>query len=663
MPCKSYSHNVLLPLLAVLFSINLLQAQTVSNQSGFYPVDSLFFTVKQEAPKGGKIQISVNCFTQAQCFSDYKGGVWLYDRSKTPNSWEDQQLSRAPTNASDTLAHRGFLDKVNVVCVRVLDGKGGVESDNAYFIGVTGKGSQYPYSLPVVQLLVDSLDAFGPQGFYGPGQGIKTQYINAWNYDLDQSGVYRSFVPLARVEKPCIIQVVDHDKPSLLYQQCGLHLAARLPHNLPNKGLEVTARKEYSASATLSTDLIENKKTDYHAISLVTGQGSGFAADAIGERIFEGLNIGESRIKPVVTFLNGSYWSLSFAERDIAEDLSHDGVSILRPQYFVRDAKFIGILHNLQIDSQNIAWTHAPDGKVVGTGLLEHGKKGAFASVSTKLLAAAEGKPLSYNELDALVDLNSWLTYIAAVDFGHINSSIQHHVLLCTAPGKKMFVLMDEVKDFAMADQAQNFWKDKILTPDDPNEKTFASTLIKDVILKNSKCIEKLCRRYEDLLNTNFKADKTVPIIEKLAKEFMPEYGRYHRSWSPNGGLDSTAEADVLESAKQYCTARPDVAWQQLADQWLPDSKYHLTDRRTVNVVLDSIPAGTAKVHVNSLELTKSWSGVYYPNPSLEISLEGLNVPAGYVLGWKEYADKPLAFNLPLQNEITLTPVLRPAKK
>ncbi len=664
---KSSTLYILLLLFAVSNSVSV-SAQQVSNPSGFYPVDSLLFTVNQAPPKGGKIQISVNCFTTAKCFSDYKGGVWLYNRNNTPNTWEDQQLSRAPTEAADTLAHRGKLDKVNVVRVRGINARGEVESDSVYFIGVTGVGaSASPYSLPVVQLLVDSLDAFGPQGFYGPGEGIRNQYVHVWNYDIDESAIYNSYVPLARVEKASVIQVLGRGNRSLLYQKCGLHIAGVPPHSLPDKSMEVEARTAYSGTSTFNTTLLGENKTTYHSLRLLAG--GGFAVHKVAADIATGINLGDVDATPVITFLNGSYWSLGYAEIDLEKDLPGDqgtGVSIFKPQYFERTAQFISKLHNLQIDSQNIAWTGIEGtNKTIGTGLLERGNKDQFLAVTKQLLSSVENKkPLSFADIDALVDLNSWLTYIAMVDFGRMKNAMQHHIFMCTAPGKKLFLLTDEISDFAGGSIGGNSWKEHILADgDDDGKKTFQSVLIRDVILKNKGCIEKLCLRYQDLLNTSFKPERTTAIVDKVENDFLPEYAKYYQAWSPNAGLDLASETKSLDALKSFCAGRPESAWQQLADQWMPESQLHLNQRKAVRVILDSVPQGTVKVLLNSLEITKSWDGLYYPKPDIEVSMLPVNVPDGMMLVWKEYPGKPSALKLTPLREITLTPVLRQAAK
>ncbi len=68
----------------------------------------------------------------------------------------------------------------------------------AYFIGL---GYKKPYSLPVVHLLVDSNDAFGKQGFYGPGEGLQIGGDRIWNYLLDRSPLYNGLIPWSESRK------------------------------------------------------------------------------------------------------------------------------------------------------------------------------------------------------------------------------------------------------------------------------------------------------------------------------------------------------------------------------------------------------------------------------------------------------------------------------
>ncbi len=635
-------------------------------------MDSVFFRVTQKAPRKGKIKISVNCFTESNCFTEYKTGFWLYNRSLAPNTWENQQFSQASLNFGvDTSARRGELDRVNVVRVRMVSSRGTVLSDSAYFIGVLGKGVAYPYTLPVVQLLVDSLDAFGPEGFYGPGEGIINGGKRFWNYLLSPLNPYSSNIPRSRIEKKCIIEVLDKENHLSLYRNCGIRLTGLESRNRPNKGMEVVARKEYSGADVFNTTLLGNNGPLFHTIRLRSGGYGllrhGLGAHEIGETIIKGLNLGDVPLKPVITFLNGSYWSLSFAQAPVEEcipgDNKHrDKISLFWPHYYVLDDSLMAHFRSIKLDTQTIAWTtFSRTGKTIGTGTLLEGNKNLFISLCKRLLGPLENldAPLTFADLDSLVDLNSWLTYIAVADFGRMLNSIQLHAFMATAPGKKMFLVMDEVKDFAMEDYAGNHWQKHILVSDPEEDESFESVFIKKILLKNKGCIAKLCLLYEDLLNTNFKPERTVSIIDSLSNEFLPEYGKYWRSWKPNAGPDSIGEVAFLESMKDFCRKRPDVAWQQLAGQWLPNDSFNLSDRRSVRIILDSVPAGRVKVHLNSLTITNNWNGLYYPDPALEVSMESAKLPAGFVLAWKEYPGNPSAFKLTAKNEITLTPVLR----
>ena len=647
-------------------------SQPVSHGSGFYAVDSLFFTVNQSPPSGGEIHISVNCFSNDVCFTPYTGGVWLYNRNHTPNTWEDQQFTRAPYPAMfvlDTLAPRGGLKKVNVVRVRFLNHNGQITSDKAYFIGVTGQGSVFPHTLPVVHLLVDSSDAFGPEGFYGPGDGIAIPGEHLWNYKLDQSPLCRQFVPRDRVEKPCILQIIDTDNASMLYQACGIRVSGNSSRSSPNKSMAVVAREEYAEGRNrFVTDLYGDEYEAHKWIRFRSGgsvQQQGLGVHEIGERVINGLNIGEVKVRPVITYLNGSYWSIAFAQNKSQEyaveelfGIDHDSVDIIRPVYLHLDAAGIQGLLQIPMDTADLVWMPAPGGTgQIAIGLLDEGSKERFMPPATRLFEAIMDSSvvLSFEEIDSLLDVDSWVTYLSVSDYGRLGS-FSTQVTVITAPGKKMFLMMNEADVFGCTPASGNHWTETVLYPP-PGDSTFTSLVYRRILLRNPEFITRFLRRYQDLLNTYFTTERTYAIANGVVDAVLPEYRQYWDSWYPNAGLDSASYAGALGLVKLFCLQRTGYAWQQAADVWLPQEKYTLAHRRSISLVLDSLPQGLLPVYINTLRHDTSWTGLYLPKPSVRVSMDLSNVPPGSCFKWKEYPDSSHTFFIHADSNITLTPV------
>ncbi len=641
--------------------------------SGFYAVDSLYFELNTAALPAGNVQVALNCFNFKRCFVPYTGGLWLYNRNNTPNTWENQQLIKAPfkddNDNIDTLAPRGALDKINVIRVQVTSANNTVLYDTAYFIGISGSRNTAAHQLPVVCLLVDSNDAFGPQGFYGPGEGIFKPYPLGWNYELE---ALSSRVPLSRIEKPAIVQIIDRNNNNLLYQKCGIRVSGINSRSRPNKGMTLYARAQYG-DTLFRTALIDSTER-YPQIKLRAGgagQTSGFGLNEIAEQVFEGLDIGEQPCEPVITYLNGSYWSIHFAQpKNInygpayIHHLNPATFSIVRPLYMPANKQLLAELKAMGLDTAKIGWVPDINKKqTMAMCLVDRGNKNLFEPVAKRLIQSIKNgaSTLTYQQLDSLLDLRSWLTYIISADFGCLNHSIEHQLYVGTAPGAKMFVTLMQADHYANTDPKSNYWQQKIVQPDNDDE-TFTSIVIRQILLKNPQCIKQLIMLYEDLLNTHFMAWRTYGIVDDFSRKLMPEYGKYWRSWAPNSGLDSLQQADMLQKVKYFYRERPPFARQSLAQQWMPEKEYTAANASPVTIAFDLVQPGSMQVQLNSITLTKNWSGLYFPEPQLILKAIALEPRPGYRPGWQGYENSGSTISVCPMGNTTYTPVWVPER-
>jgi len=639
-------------------------AETKSYGSGFFSLDSLQFSIDATRLPKGNVEIAVNCFNSKSCFQPYKGGVWLYNRNGTANTWENQQFSRASKKNNrdqiDTTAKRGKLDKVNVVRVRVKNTTNKVIYDTAYFIGLVGSGNKYPYSLPVVHLLVDEEDAFGPQGFYGPGEGFNNGKYKVWNYEIEP--IDKRF-NTERLQKNAIVQLIDTQNNSGLYANCSVRLMNLQNNNLPNKSFSIVASK-----GKFNTNLFGAKT--YKAINLRSGglgQLRGFGVHEVANQLLQGMNIGETPNTPVIVFLNGSYWSLSFAQPKLeehtatyAKNINPDNMGVFKPTDLPGNEETYAFIKTVLGDTAVVAWVNVKgQTEPVGMGgvMEATASKELFIATAEKLLNSIEGNTskLSITEIEALIDLPSWIDYICAVDFGRMNKSIEKKMLMGIAPNQKLFLMMEQADDFGMSEANGNHWKEGILAPG--KEQTLPAVVIKNIILTNKDCVARLVARYQDLLNSNFSPLRTAAAIERKSAAFLPEYSNHWQSWAPNSGLIFSDEKNLLQQLNLFCQQRPAIARLQLAEQWLPEKKITEQSIKNVTVALDSIPAAlSVKVKLNSIAIDNSWRGQYFAGTDITATLEA---PAreGYTLIWKEYPKAGKTVSLKADSDIVLTPM------
>lgn len=668
-----------------IFSNTLLFSQA-NYGTGFYNVDSLLWQYNHTGNPADTILIAVNSFTDA-AYKPYTQGVWLRNRNYTPNTWENTQFSKAGSlllHNVDTTAKRGPLRKVNVVRVKVNKFQTAEPNEEyVFFIGVDGKENSHVYEVPVVHLYVDSMDAFGPEGFYAPGKGLATPVVPPhipagfqWNYSIEYSdpGI-KGIIPRNRIEKDCFLSILDTNNTAL-DKKVGIRISGNISAGNYNKGMQVLARKKYSPGKIHTSILGEDEK--YTAIRLRVGgsaQKYQVGCNELGLEIIDGLKLGEATSRRIQVYLNGSYWTMAYAQPKIDEywaesvmGIHHDTVEIIDPMsMYPYGNGLLDITAQLKlIDTSKLGTVASPvwgtKGQIYSAYYMLQGSKESFAPIADTLLAMQydTNYALVFRHLDSLIDLNSFMRYLSVVDFLQLNDNLGNNTLLMAGPQHKPFIVMRDFDGISIDHVHKDYWGKIADQRSEAN--TFLENTIQRVILKNPYCIQQLLRVAQDLYNTNFQPLRLNQLVDDMyTADFMRDMDTCHLSWGgfPNGGSNSNHYVMYKEKLHYYLTHRHTTAWKILANHWMPDEQFKLHDRRTIFINFDLLPPGIAQVQLNSLTLDSTWHGLYLPKPTVEVKLVAKGkIPAGYKLAWQEQPNAGLNLSINATKHTVLTPIL-----
>jgi hypothetical protein len=642
----------------------------ISHATGWYAEDSILITVK---PKSGHTTwVAVNSFSQ-QAFKPYTGDFWVYARPDAINTWEDQQLTKGPvqpwqTNI-DTSVKRGVTPKAVTVRVQYRDPNGSVDKEYVSALHLTGakEPGKRLHGLPVVHIFVDSLDAFGPEGFYGPGDGvILPTGEHFWNYEIDGDLLFAS-LPRSRYEKNAVMQILDTTNVVTLNQACGARISGKSSVNYPNRTIACVARDEYGPKKFKTR--LYGAEGEYKWIKLRTRPDQSFGYNEIGLSIIQGAGLGEVAYRPVIVYLNGSYWTIAFAQDKVNEysagailDADKDSVCLAKLSApMPLDSSFHEMAQVLGFDTAEACAfvTKGADRYLVS--LIEAGEKRiheTWAQQFFERFIFAQGPIDTFGVISGLMDVDAVARYISFINFAGITDAMSNNVLVTNTPGGKASLM---AKDFdnMLADAEMNSWTAGAPFGDSLFMDDVTKGLIRNVFLKNKPLAERVLLVYEDMLNTFFAPERTVPVAVALYDAVLPEYELMKASWGPNAMMD-TADAWAHKAVvADFLNSRPVHAWEQIATTWAPllGDNYTLQRRNTVRVCMDSVPEGSVQVHLNSLTIGTTWQGLYYPRPMLDISAKAA---PGYTVRWKEYPDSTSHLALSADNPVTLTPVLIP---
>lgn len=649
--------------LYLTLSINSYAQNSISNR--IFNSDSICFYINWSTKSNEQIQYSINKFTE-DAYIKYSNETICLTRedSNRPNTWENNLYASEPCYFS-TQTTKGNLNKVNTIRVRLIDTiENKTVKDSVYIIGFNNPHKHY-----VLFATADSNDHV--EVFQNHYDNIKKR---VWLHILKPDGTFE------------VSQPVEFD------------IAAASSACLPNKGVAFKATKDNPIKGpnNFKTSIFtKDYKEEIKKIKMRVGgngQNGSFGVNEICLRIinYPDWKIGGVRNTVGTWYLNGSYWSLGFPqvkpnERYVAEEyhIDKDSVDIIYPinniyfdtiyegindgvkgTFIVLDSIVIELYGTDTLFSSNeipsidkIIWIYDKYGKRI-VSYVEEGNNLQFIPIF-QALADLQIDTISdhYNTIDSLIDLDNWLRFLSLANYFGIPNLISFNMSTVASYRHKPFILME---DFDWSPSYLNNW-DSVITSDNGEDLGILHEIIRNLILKSPKAIDRLILVYQDLLNTGLLSSRTVPIAEQMINEIMPEYGYFHQAWGgyPNGGIDSSSQLVMLENFKNFLETRPDMTAQMLTDRWQPKDSFNITDRKTITVIFDSIPENIVQLKLNSIKLDSNFTGLYFPNPDLQISYKTSTILPEYDILIKEYPDSSNVFNLSCDSNITITFVLR----
>lgn len=659
------------------------------SQSGTYVADSVYFELPHQHNHSNTL-IAVNSFS-ADGFVPYSGGFWLYPRVES-NTWENQQFSNSPFlswQLVDTQQVRGPLKKANVVRVMHIEHNGDT-SEQVYFVHVSPGGM--PHQLPVVHIFVDSTDAFGAEGFYGPGTGMDLNFPTSgyrWNYALTPEQAKHGLFSESRIEKKASISVFTAAGTEEFKQHCGVRISGNSSVNYYNKSMALVARKQYSSHHNRFATSLYGSPGEYKWLKLRAGGSTlpyRIGANEIVLTAIDGLCIGETPVTPVVTYLNGSYWSLSFCqdkpgkynlERLTGVDSDSFSVGMLNRFLLADDPMLYHLMSNGLDTSLTVFFTHGGNRylcngmsyyTVVSEGseepfehLLQQLVDSMVSDVTVKntgngQVCHMELKPGdNFLTLQRLMNVDPFLYYLSVVDYFEVCDALTNNLEFAYS-GQTGLLPVARDFDCAMMGMNSNAWQWYAMV--DTFQPTGFARFITEVIMSSATGRNRLALAYQDVVNTRLNNLRLGPVAQQLTGIIDQNYTEMHESWGgfPNGGATVANQDSANDQHVVFCTTRQDAALQKMADFFMPEQNFTAAGQNEVRVVMDSLPANSGvRVLLNTLKLDTTWQGKYFPVPALHVSAI---VPPGKSVRWKEYPDSAVTFNLNAHTDITLTPLL-----
>ncbi len=331
-----------------------------------------------------------------------------------------------------------------------------------------------------------------------------------------------------------------------------------------------------------------------------------------------------SSYRPTVVYVNGRYWGI------------HD----MRKQF---DPLFFANEHQLAEDTYDLVqYAHNEIGATVL--MADTGSTDSYETFHAFYTTHDLSQPTNYAAMEAWMNVDSFIDYVVANDFG-VNTSWSHN------------------REFWCARAAGSQWQwnvpDFDRCFDSPN---LQSSLIDDfrasyplfqALDDNTNFVNRLLQRYAAHLGSTLHSNRFNAILDTLAAEVESEIPRHIARWAAVGGLPSLASRQAqLDEIKQFTVVRPAYAVSRLQTELG-------LNRGMADLTVTCAPAAGGNVRIAGVPLTPEWNttiGLFRHTPA-ELTAEP--APGYAFLNWSN-GDTNSTITLVLTGNETLTAHFQP---
>lgn len=415
----------------------------------------------------------------------YENQLWLSPQLYSHSNIYKVQISpESLAYVPDSVSH------AIVIRAAVFDENGqrmGPVATNTYFIHTLGIDTQ---GLPALSICADSLDLFDYQnGIMVPGALFDAN-------DPFKSGNYYQH---GKEWERCVN--VEFYKPGTtgsINQQCGLRTHGNRARCYPQKGLKIYAREEYGKKRFKYRffDTTPNDSFKHLVIKpFSTLWPFSGVQDYVSNRLAMNLALDAPNSCPVRLFLNGEYWGIYFLQEKMDERYLEDHYGV--------DIEQCNIIDNWHRDA-------------------EHGDSTNYVHMMEWLENADLSVAENYSYLSSLVDVDNFIDYCVFETFiGNTDWPANNMRCWQEGDGKWRWLFYDGDaalidNNFAVFDNASYMgiysWPSS----------TKASLLFRR-LFENNDFKRKFAERVEDLCSEAFRYENTVPYLNEIKNEILPE--------------------------------------------------------------------------------------------------------------------------------------------
>lgn len=429
------------------------------------------------------------------------------------------------------------------------------------------------HSIPVLSIVTD------PDHFFDSLTGIYEKGCCA-----DTINPYMGANFWKKWEKPIHIEYYNEKGEQVLNQACGVRIFGGYSKAMPQKSLALFARKKYGDNRFRYPVFTNRDLKKYKNIILRNAGGDMLGAhirDVYATQLVKETGLLIQEYQPAAVYINGQYWGKYNLREKINEHF-------IKAHFGYPKDSFIIMRHNA--DHQ-------------------HGPPGDYRKFIRELhkLDLTNSEDLSY--VDKKMDILNYLTYNICEVYtgnGDAGGNIRYYKSMRdTAKWRWVFYDLDigmningthEYKNNSLVDFTTR--KDEIW-PNPP-----WSTFIIRKLFENDSIKELYINRFLDLLNTTFKAERGINLINHLTDEVKEEIPYHRKRWRITEERYDKSVNDI----RVFAEKRPGVLFEHLKERFDLDDTYFL------KIEWSEQDNKKGRIKLNTLSIKAAFEGHYFKN-------------------------------------------------
>lgn len=406
-------------------------------------------------------------------------------------------------------------------------------------------------------------------------------------------------------EVPVHLELFEPEGGTTYHAPAGMRIFGGWSRGNPQKSLALFARRDYGAAA-FDYPLFPNRPYPSYQALVLRNSGNDWnytmLRDGALQTMVAGLDIDALAHRPVVVYLNGTYWGI----HNLREKINEHYVA----QVGHTDADAIELL------------------EFAGGVQALHGHTESFEALIDHLEQADLADPTAYAEAARQLDLDSFIDYhLAQIYFDNRDWPGNNNKFWrpTTPEGRWRWILFDTDFGYGIW-HAQAYQDNTLLFATDPDGPAWpnppASTLPLRRLLTNPDFERAFINRSADLMNGPLGRSEATAVIDSLAANLAPEIERHFTRWSLPVA-DWQRNVDVMRSFARY---RPNAMRDHVA------AYFGLGGRSLITV--DTSDPAQGRVRVNRLiPASYPWSGSYYDGVLVPVTAQPQ--PGFRFVGWQ----------------------------